>query len=80
MNSNWWKYGLAIGGGVFLGALGVALVSGGKIDLKKCAATLLSQGLDIKEKLAEAMETVKENIDDLAAEARSMAEKKEDKA
>jgi hypothetical protein len=77
-SGNWWKYGLAIGGGVALGAIGVMLLSKGKIDLKKCAATVLSQGFDLKEKAAEVMETVKENIDDLTAEARAMADKKEE--
>ncbi len=69
MNGNYWKYGLAIGAGVAIGALGAVLLSRGSIDLKKAAATLLSHGMDVKEKAAEFMETAKENMDDIAAEA-----------
>ncbi len=69
-NNNFWKYGLAVGAGVAIGALGAVLLSRGSIDLKKTAATLLSHGMDIKEKAAAFVETAKENIDDLAAEAR----------
>lgn len=69
-SNNFWKYGLAVGAGVAIGALGAVLLSRGSIDLKKTAATLLSHGMDIKEKAAAFVETAKENIDDLAAEAR----------
>ena len=68
--SNFWKYGLAVGAGVAVGALGVVLLSRGTVDLKKAAATLLSHGMDLKDKAATLVETAKENIDDLAAEAR----------
>jgi len=68
--NNFWKYGLAIGAGVAVGALGAVLLSRGTVDLKKAAATLLSHGMDLKDKAATLVETAKENIDDLAAEAR----------
>ena len=32
---NFWKYGLALGAGVLLGAAGAVLLSRGTIDLKK---------------------------------------------
>lgn len=69
LNSNVWKYGLAVGAGVAVGALGAILLSRGKIDLKKTAATLLSHGMDLKDKAATLAETAKENFEDLAAEA-----------
>lgn len=67
---NFWKYGLALGAGVALGAAGAILLSRGKIDLRKTAATILSHGMDLKEQAATFMETAKENLDDIAAEAR----------
>lgn len=68
--NNFWKYGLAVGAGVAIGALGAVLLSRGSIDVKKAAATLLSHGMDLKDKAATLVETAKENLDDLAAEAR----------
>jgi nanoRNase/pAp phosphatase (c-di-AMP/oligoRNAs hydrolase) len=68
---NFWKYGLAVGAGVAIGAIGAMMFSRGNVDLKKCASTLLSHGMDLKDKASEMMETAKENLDDLAAEARS---------
>ena len=50
---NFWKYGLALGAGVMLGAAGAVLLSRGNIDLKKTCATLLSHGMDLKDKAAE---------------------------
>ena len=67
---NYWKYGLALGAGVALGAVGAVLLSRGRIDLKKTAATILSHGMDLKEQAATFMETAKENFEDIAAEAK----------
>lgn len=67
---NFWKYGLALGAGVALGAAGAVLLSRGKVDLRKTAATILSHGMDLKEQAATFMETAKENFEDIAAEAR----------
>lgn len=71
INSNFWKYGLALGAGVAIGATGAVLLSRGKIDLKKTAASILSHGMDLKEQAATMMETAKENFEDIAAEARN---------
>lgn len=76
MGGNFWKYGLALGAGVLLGAAGAVLLSRGTIDLKKTAATLLSHGMDLKEKAAEFVETAKENMEDLAAEAQNERDKR----
>lgn len=75
-NGNFWKYGLALGAGVLLGAAGAVLLSRGTIDLKKTAATLLSHGMDLKDKASEFVETAKENMEDLAAEAKNEQEKR----
>lgn len=74
--SNFWKYGLALGAGVALGAAGAVLLSRGKIDLKKTCASILSHGMDLKEQASSMMETARENIEDIAAEARHEQEKR----
>ena len=74
LRQDWWKFGLALGAGVVLGAAGAVLFSRGNIDLKKTCATLLSHGMDLKDKAAELVETAKENIDDMAAEAKHAQE------
>ncbi|MDR1856955.1 MAG: hypothetical protein LBR22_07325 [Desulfovibrio sp.] len=70
MNSNWWKYGLFLGLGFALGAVGAVLVSRNPGAAKKACASVLSHALDVKDKATAMMETAKENIEDLAAEAR----------
>jgi hypothetical protein len=67
---NYWKYGLALGAGVLVGAVAAVLLSRNNVDLKGAAASLISRGMDLKDKAAEIVETAKENMDDLAAEAR----------
>ncbi|MDR1241178.1 MAG: hypothetical protein LBM00_00095 [Deltaproteobacteria bacterium] len=67
---NFWKYGLALGAGVAIGAVGAVLLSRGNINLKKACAGLLSRGLDIKDRAAGFAGTAKENLEDIAAEAR----------
>lgn len=65
------KYGLFFLGGVALGAIGAVAVSRGKLDVKPLAADLLSRGMDVKEALARKVAAVKEDMEDLAAEARA---------
>ena len=67
---NTWKYGLAAGVGVVAGIFVAVLFSRGPVNLKKPCAALLSRGLDLKDRAAAAVETAKENIDDIAAEAK----------
>lgn len=66
----YWKYGLAVGAGVAVGALGVVLLSKHSAEVKKTLGTILSHGMDIKEKAETVMENAKENMEDIAAEAR----------
>lgn len=77
--SNFWKCGLCLGAGVAIGAVGALLLSRGKIDLKKTAATILSHGMDLKEQAATIMETAKENMEDIAAEAEHERKKRQAK-
>ena len=73
MNENM-KYGLFFLGGLALGAIGAVAV--GKLDLKPMAADLLSRGMDVKDAVLAKVETVKENMDDMVAEARHAAEQR----
>lgn len=70
------KYALFFLGGVALGAIGAAAVSRGKLDVKPFAADLLSRGMDVKDALTRKMAAVKEDMEDLAAEARAAQEQR----
>ena len=70
------KYALFFLGGVALGAIGAVAVSRGKLDVKPLAADLLSRGMDVKEALARKVAAVKEDMEDLAAEARAAQEQR----
>ena len=80
MQNNYWKYGFTLGAGIALGALGATLLSRGSIDLKKTMATVLSHGMDLKDKAATLVETARENMDDLAAEARQVSETRKEES
>ena len=64
------KFGLFFLGGIALGALGAVALSKGKLNLKPVAADLISRGMDVKDALMSKVEAVKEDMEDLAAEAR----------
>ena len=51
-------------------------MSRGKLDVKPLAADLLSRGMDVKEALARKVAAVKEDMEDLAAEARAAQEQR----
>ena len=77
MNENM-KYGLFFLGGLALGAIGAVAVSKGKLDLKPMAADLLSRGMDVKDAVLAKVETVKENMDGMVAEARLFSKTQSD--
>lgn len=77
MNENM-KYTLFFLGGVALGTIGAVAVSKGKLDLKPLATDLISRGLDVKDAVLAKVETAKENMDDLVAEARFAAEQRKE--
>ena len=70
------KFGLFFLGGIALGALGAVALSKGKLKLKPVAADLISRGMDVKDALMSKVEAVKEDMEDLAAEARQASEKR----
>lgn len=71
-----WKYGLVLGAGVALGTVGVLLLSKNSAGAKKAFTTVLSHGMDLKDKAASCMKSAKENMEDLAAEARRASEQR----
>jgi hypothetical protein len=75
MNENM-KYALFFLGGVALGAVGAVAVSRGKLDLKPFAADLLSRGLDVKDALVAKADAVREDVEDMVAEARAVSEQR----
>ena len=79
MNQNV-KYGLFFLGGVALGALGAVVVTRGKLDVKPLATNLISGGIDLREKALAAVESVKEDIADVVAEAQVKSQEKREAA
>lgn len=75
MNENL-KYGLFFLGGATLGAIGAVAVSRGKLDLKPFAAELVSRGLDLRDAVMARAETVRENVEDVVAEAQAVSEQR----
>ena len=68
------KYGLYFLGGVAVGAIGAVAVSRGKLDVKPFATKVLSHGMDIKDVLVAKAEALREDMEDMAAEARAQQE------
>lgn len=74
--NNGLKYGLWFLGGLLVGAVGTAAVSRGKLDFKPLATDLISRGIDVKDALLTKVEALKEDVEDLTAEARMASEKR----
>ena len=73
-----WKYALLFLGGATVGVLGTTAVMKNKDTLKPLATNLLSHGLDAKDAVARKIETIKENTEDLLAEARHEADQRKE--
>ena len=63
-----------------IGAVGAVAVSRGKLDLRPFATELMSRGLDAKDALLAKAETVRENMEDMVAEAHAVSEQRKAKA
>ncbi len=70
------KYGLFFLGGVAVGALGAVIASRGKLDVKPFVTDILSRGMDIRDAVMAKAETLKEDVEDMAAEARDAQEQR----
>lgn len=75
MNNNL-KYGLFFLGGIALGAIGAVAVSRGKLDLKPLATDLISRGLEVKDAVLAKADAVREDVEDMMAEARAASEQR----
>lgn len=60
--------------------MGTVAVTRGKLDLKPLATDLVSRGMDMKDAIMSKVESVKEDMEDLAAEARQAADKRKAEA
>ncbi len=69
-------YGVFLLCGVALGAIGAVAVSRGKLDVKPFATKVLSHGMDIKDALVAKAEALREDVEDIAAEARAQQEER----
>ena len=78
--NNGLKYGLFFLGSLVLGVVGTVAVTRGKLDLKPLATDLVSRGMDMKDAIMSKVEAVKEDMEDLAAEARQAADKRKAEA
>lgn len=67
--NNTTKYGLIFLGGVVVGALGAVAVTRGKLQVKPLAADLISGGMELRDKIMAGVEGVREDIEDVVAEA-----------
>ena len=60
--------------------MGTVAVTRGKLDLKPLATDLVSRGMDMKDAIMSKVEAVREDMEDLAAEARQAADKRKAEA
>ncbi|MDR1126375.1 MAG: hypothetical protein LBM64_10025 [Deltaproteobacteria bacterium] len=67
---NWWRCGLCLGAGIAIGAAAAILLSRNSATIRKGMASVLSHTMDLKDKAKGVVSTAKENLDDIAAEAR----------
>ena len=70
------KYGLFFFGGLVVGALGAMAVTRGKLEIKPLAADLISGGMELRDKVMAGVESVKEDIEDVVAEAQVKAQER----
>ncbi len=69
------RFGLVFLGGVVVGAMAKQALSGNTC-LRPMAADLLSRGMDAKDCVMSKVETLKETVEDLVAEAQNTSEKR----
>ena len=67
---------LIFAGAVTVGVVGTVLVSKNKEKIKPLAANLLSRAMDAKDVVMSKVEVMKENMEDVVAEAKSDADKR----
>ncbi len=73
------RYGLIFLGGAAVGALVTSSLAN-KEGLRPVAADILSRGMDVKDAVLGKVETLKENVEDLMAEAQHSSEKRREQS
>lgn len=73
---NWWRCGLCLGAGIAIGAAAAILLSRNSATIRKGMASMLSHTMDLKDKAKGVVSTAKENLDDIAAEAKQESAKR----
>ena len=76
--NNGLKYALIFLGGALFGGLAQSALRRSNINLKPMAADLLSRGMDVKDAVKSKVEAVKEDFEDLAAEARQASDQRKE--
>jgi len=71
-----YRYGLVFLGGLALGVIGTAAIGKCNIEIKPLATKLISKTMDAKDAVISKLETIKENVEDVVAEARDSSEKR----
>ena len=71
------KYGVAIGVGIAIGALGAILLKRDKTTIRSFATDVISHGIDLREKALTMVEGAKEAMSDLVAEANEKQKQRE---
>ncbi len=67
---NWLRCGVLFGAGVGVGVAATILLSKNSEQAKKAITNAVSRGMDLKDKASTMIETAKESLDDIAAEAK----------
>ncbi len=70
------KCGVFLLAGMVLGALGAVAAGKGKLNIKPFATDLISRGIDVKDALMRKVEALKEDFEDMGAEARQKSEER----
>ncbi len=73
--NGFWRFALTFLGGAVVGAIGATVVAR-QDGIRPAAANLISRGIDAKDALMGKVDTLKENVEDLVAEAQNSAEKR----
>lgn len=72
------KYGLFFLGGLVAGVAGTVIVSKNGTTIKPLLAEALSRGIELKDAVMTKVEIVKENVEDVVAEAQQVAEERKE--
>ncbi len=73
---NWARCAIWFGAGAVVGAAAVLFASKNSEEAKRALTNAVSKGMDLKDKASTLIETAKESLDDIAAEAKHAKEQR----